>query len=310
MKTLLLTIAISLGVLFGQAQVIDTLMVIKKEQEAPAPSQDRDDEVIVRTEKGVDTTVIRFNNKRIVIVDDGEDKQVKWDSEEGDEEGEYDSWEEGDDEIENRNKKSDVGLLALDLGFVNYHAGNTFGADAAPANMAVRPGRFASHVSLHFLPTTVSLLGKGTVNLKTALTFDYTNYFFEEDITLVKDQDVLTVVDAGNSLDKNKLVSRYFQVPMLLNINTDPWGNDGLSISFGVYGGVLWRSHTKQVSDENGKVKEYGDFNLNPIRYGLMARFDLKWMDLYATYNLSEMFAEGQGPSTQVFTVGLNLFDF
>jgi hypothetical protein len=97
---------------------------------------------------------------------------------------------------------------------------------------------------------------------------------------------------------------------MLLNINTNPWTDDGLSVSFGVYGGVLWKAYTKQKSDEFGKVKEVDDFNLNPVRYGVMARFDLKWMDLYATYNLSELFKEGQGPSTQTFTVGINLFDF
>ena len=331
MKTIILTITLALGMLFAHAQTIDTLMVIKKEVDEPQNHVREQVEV-----KANDTTVIQFNKKRVIIVDDGEDKQITWDKDDQSREADsnddwdYDSWnnrkdrddddddhdwgdwddDDNDDRKKKRRKTSEVEAFAMDLGITNFYNGDVYGNDAAPANMAINTFRPGSHVALHFLPTTVSLVGRGVINLKTALTVDYANYYFENDITLVPGQDQLTLENSGVALDNNKLTTRYFQVPMLLNLNTKPWTDDGLSVSFGVYGGVLWKAHTKQESDELGTIKEVDDFNLNPVRYGLMARFDLKWMDLYATYNLTGMFDEGRGPGAQTFTVGVNLFDF
>lgn len=325
MKSFILSMMLILGISFSQAQIIDTLMVISREKDEPI-SQTRNQD------KGQtnDTTVIQFNKKRIIIIDDGNDKVVTWDKDEEDEkkgDQDYDSWEnrddrdsDDDDRIEwtsddnddnKKRKTSDVGVFAMDLGFTNYYGtDNVFGNAAAPSGLELQQFRLGSHVALHFLPTTVSLLGRGVVNLKTALTVDYANLYFDNDVSLISGQETLTTESSDISFTKNKLTTRYFQVPMLLNINTNPWTDDGLSVSVGVYGGVLWKAYTKQKSDEFGKVKEVDDFNLNPIRYGVMARFDLKWMDIYATYNLSELFEDGQGPSTQTFTVGINLFDF
>ncbi|RMG55663.1 MAG: hypothetical protein D6722_27550, partial [Bacteroidetes bacterium] len=75
-------------------------------------------------------------------------------------------------------------------------------------------------------------------------------------------------------------------------------------------GGILWAARTKQISEENGKVKRDGDFHLNPFRYGLMARVDFRWFDIYLNYNLSTLFTEGEGPETQTFVAGINLIDF
>ena len=64
------------------------------------------------------------------------------------------------------------------------------------------------------------------------------------------------------------------------------------------------------MSDAQGNVKVNGEYNLNPFRYGLTARIDFKWFDFYLNYNLSEMFEEGNNPSTQTFVAGINLIDF
>lgn len=342
MKSFILSMMLILGISFSQAQTIDTLMVISREKEEPI-SNSRDQVRVIANDNNQgsdnDTTVIQFNKKRVIIIDDGEDKVVTWDknddedrTRDNNDRWDSDSWKDRDDDDDDddyeryewkhndddddddhkrkRRKTSDVGAFALDLGFTNYYAGDVYGNGAAPMGMDLNQYRFGSHVSMHFLPTTVSLVGRGVVNLKTALTVDYSNFYFQDNITMVPGQDIVTLESSDLTLEKNKLTTRYFQVPMLLNINTNPWTDDGLSVSFGVYGGVLWKAHTKQVSEELGEVKEIDDFNLNPIRYGVMARFDLKWMDVYATYNLTELFEEGQGPSTQTFTVGVNLFDF
>ena len=114
-------------------------------------------------------------------------------------------------------------------------------------------------------------------------------------------------------LTKNKLTARYVQMPLLLNINTDPGGDDGLSVSFGVYGGVLWKAWTKQVHEIDGQKvvdKAVGDYQLNPIRYGLMGRVDFKWFDIYAMYSLTNLFVDNQMPQTQTFVAGVNIVNF
>ena len=250
------------------------------------------------------------NGKRIEIKDNDKNKSQDRDDEwttRRDDDYDYDYEQKQEDK---RDRKSDVDLLGLDIGITNFYANGVYGTDAAIPELDLVPFRPAGHVALHLLPTRVSMIGNGAVNLKTAITIDWNNYFLNNDLTILDKQEQLTFDSTGVSFSKNKLMARYAQIPLMLNINTDPGGDDGVSISFGVYGGVLWRARTKQISDENGKVKINGDFNLNPFKYGLMARIDFKWFDFYMNYNLSELFAEGNNPSTQTFVAGINLIDF
>lgn len=277
------------------------------------PENDGDTETIIITS---DTTEILLGKRKFIIISDDEGKKLEvkkssdddWeDEEESEDEGD---WNPDYEKKESKKKYSDVGFLALDLGHTDYFVDNKYGVDAAgnPALelKAFRPG---SHVALHFLPTTVSMV-RGVVNLKAAVTVDWNNYYFVNDITLREGTESLDIDTTGINFDKNKLTARYVQVPLLLNINTDPGGDDGVSMSFGVYGGILWKSWTKQVSSELGKVKVDGDYNLSPFRYGLMARLDFKWFDIYAMYNLSTLFDEGVSPQTQTLMAGINIIDF
>lgn len=277
------------------------------------PENEGDKETIIITS---DTTEILLGKRKFIIISDDEGKKLEvkkssdddWDDDEDSDDDE--DWNPDYEKKESKKKYSDVGFLAFDLGHTDYFVDNKYGVDAAgnPALelKAFRPG---SHVALHFLPTTVSMV-RGVVNLKAAVTVDWSNYYFVNDITLREGTESLDIDTTGISFDKNKLTARYVQVPLLLNINTDPGGDDGVSMSFGVYGGILWKSWTKQVSSELGKVKVDGDYNLNPFRYGLMARLDFKWFDIYAMYNLSTLFDEGISPQTQTLVAGINIIDF
>ena len=263
-----------------------------------------------------DTTQIEWGKRTMIIITDEDGKRVELKK---NKEYEEDQWEDNrtyDDDNDNneentprRRKKSDVDFLALDFGISNYYVDGVFGAKAASPELALPDVRPGSHVALHFLPTTVSLAGRG-VNLKTAITVDWNNYYFQHDLTMLDRQDAVIFDSTGINFSKNKLTTRYAQIPLMLNIDTDPNGNDGVSISFGVYGGILWQAWTKQVSEEMGKVKAKGTYNLNPIKYGLMARVDFKWFDVYANYNLSTLFADGKTPATQTLVAGINIIDF
>ncbi len=315
MKTKKYLLTVFTGVLFlylrgitAQAQQTDTTMAASDttmSEELPS------DEVEYQ-----DTTTITFGRKnRIVIVsDDKGNNEVKLITRRG---PEYDeeNWDQDgneDDSDKRKNKYSEVGFLAFDLGVTNYYNDGEWGVDAANPDLELKTFRPGSHVALHFLPTTVSLLGKGTVNLKTAITIDWNNYYFTEDVQLKQDQEALTFERTGVDYDKNKLMVRYAQIPLMLNINSDPRGDDGVNLSVGGYMGVLWGARTKQKSGEFGKQKIRDEFNLNNFRYGLTARLDIKWLDFYFNLNLSQLFDEDEdaGINAQTFNAGINVFDF
>ncbi|TAE48581.1 MAG: hypothetical protein EAZ89_15125, partial [Bacteroidetes bacterium] len=297
---------------------------------AQTPDSTQTDPKDVAREKR-DTTEIDFKNKKLIIITDAEGKHIEIkdsedvlsddededaeeneDSESG--ENDEDSWDDYDPDHDHKEKskrpRSEVGGIAFDLGITNYFVNGTYGTDAAVPQLALRDFRPGGHVALHLLPTRVSLIGRGAVNLKSAITIDFSNYYFTNDVTLVPEQNTLTFDTTGIDFTRNKLVSRYAQIPLLLNFNTSPGSDDGVSISVGGYAGLLWGAYTKQVSDEVGKVKVKDDYNLNPFRYGLTARIDFKWFDFYANYNLTGMFKEGEGPETQTFTAGINFINF
>lgn len=271
----------------------------------------------------VDTTEISVGKRTFIIIKDENGKRIEIKNNEQEDErerewereGERDDWDEEDydyrqKEEDDDDRTSDVDLLGFDLGITNYFVDGVYGTEAAVPEMDLVPFRPGGHVALHLLPARVSIIGNGAVNLKTAITVDWNNYYLTNNVTILDGQEQLTFDSTGVNFSKNKLMVRYAQIPLMLNFNTDPQNDDGVSFSVGVYGGVLWRARTKQVSEENGKVKINGDFNLNPFRYGVMARIDFKWFDFYMNYNLSELFAENQGPSTQTFVAGINLIDF
>ncbi|MFK7923851.1 MAG: outer membrane beta-barrel protein [Bacteroidia bacterium] len=249
--------------------------------------------------------------------DEDEDEDHDEDYDEDHEDGD---WDEDDYDHQAKKKKSgkrtDVDFIGLDLGLTNYYNSATkqYGLSAAPQALAIHEFRPGSHVALHLFPTTASLMGRGAINLKTAITIDWTQMYFSSNVMLQDNGETLSFTDSPNDLIKNKLSARYIQMPLLLNLNTDPGGKDGVSVSFGVYGGLLWKAWTKQEYASNGQKvvdKVDGSYHLSPIRYGLMARVDFKWFDIYGMYNMVPLFESGSGvEDTQTVMFGINVINF
>ncbi|MEM8897265.1 MAG: outer membrane beta-barrel protein [Bacteroidota bacterium] len=264
-----------------------------------------------------DTTEIKWNEKKLIIISDDEETTIRIPKRSNEEykisfnDDDDDDWD--DDHWDHDwtwDRNGNVDFLAFDIGVTNYHNSNgTFGKDAAPEELELRVFRPGGHVALHFLPTTVPLIGRGAVSLKTALTVDFNNYYFNNDITLAPDQDSLNVSFSGENFDRNKLFASYAQLPLMLHFNTRPGSDRGVQLSLGGYVGLLWGSRTKQKIG-NDKIKIKDDFNLNPVRYGLTGRLSLRWFRLYVNYNLSDLFEEGEGPEVQTFSAGINVFEW
>ena len=280
MKNTIFTLVLLLPFLLLQAQ--------KTEEETPAPSQS-------------DSTVISVGKKKVVVITSEDGTRVYIDKN-------------AKTETRRRHRTTEVDFIALDLGLVNYIdiEGGTFADDAiADPRLEVKPFRPAAHVALHFFPTRVGLLNN-TISLKTALTIDWSNYYFTHDITLEPGLDSPHIVDLDpdKTWEKTKLMSRYFQIPILLSFNTDGKYGEGLEIAVGGYAGVLWGGRAKYVNSEDKRVKINDEFNLNPWRYGFTARVHFDWLGIYTNLHVSELFDDQKGPRTSTITAGLSLLEF
>lgn len=329
MKLTLFSLTLSLTVLSAPAfaQEAPKRDTIRVGVETPAPSQD--EQVIVNG----DTTVIKVSGRNIVIVKsdkgtsvdiekpkDGEDAEGNHYEYRYDDHADHDDHEDSDDcgdcddegHKEGRRDKAKVGLYGLDLGFSNLYLNGNFNSDIAGMSPFGLKNFESLNVSNHFLPTRVPFGRKGHVNLKTAITLDYSWYHFTNGALKLNNNqaNILPVDTFETAFNKNKLRTFYVQVPLLLNINTDSYGgDDGISVSFGGYAGVLANGQTILGSKDN-KQRYDGAYNLSTFRYGLMARVDFNWFDVYVNYGLSPFFKEGQGPEAHTITAGVNLFNF
>lgn len=149
---------------------------------------------------------------------------------------------------------------------------------------------------------------------------------FDEDVTLevpVNNPDTTVVTDPatmfdGNaSIQKSKLATNYFDIPIEFRFYSDP-DNKSRSFKAGIGGkiGILYSAHTKvnyEFDDHLNKLKHKQDLNLSRIRYGLTARVGFSSFNLYAYYGLSELFEDGKGPGAtdaSTLSVGLTINAF
>jgi hypothetical protein len=145
--------------------------------------------------------------------------------------------------------------------------------------------------------------------LNTAITLDFNWYHFDNgSLMLTKNADTLVMGAYDSPFKKNKLRTGYAQIPLLLAFNTRPGNKNNVHIAVGGFAGL--RMGAKQILvKEDKKAKNDGDYNLADFRYGFTARFDFRWIDLYANYTLTPMFNSGQGLQGQTISFGVNLID-
>jgi len=107
---------------------------------------------------------------------------------------------------------------------------------------------------------------------------------------------------------KNKLVTNYLQVPLLLRFETSPnHSSRNVCLSIGGYAGYLVRSHTKQIVEgSNQKEKQFNDFNLNKFQYGMQAELEYKQFAIYFKNSLTPLTSYGTEQYPYCFGVRLS----
>lgn len=200
----------------------------------------------------------------------------------------------------------------FELGLNNTLNNNTFEMPSAYANMELEG---AKSVNFHWgiIQQGVNII-KGKLRFVYGLGIEYNNYRFKQNIDLVKDSRPLEAVNnTTNDYSKNKLVTQYVTVPLMLNFKSNPKDPDNsFNISAGVQAGYLYGAHQKQKWSDGGKEKRKvkDDYNLSDYRFGYVVNFGYSGFNLYAKYYPTPMFKENRGPELNTVVAGIILSPF
>jgi len=193
--------------------------------------------------------------------------------------------------------------LIFDLGFANWRDKTVYGSPEANAYLHATPGHEftsndldlkntkSSNVNIWLFMQKLNLVDH-VINLKYGLGIEMYNYRYSTNITYHKSPDAYIYRDTI-SFSKNKLAVDYVTVPFMLNIDPSPNRRRGLSFSVGVSAGYRYASRNKQVSDERGKQKIKGDFDLDPWRFAYIAEAGLGPIRLYGSYSVNALHENG-----------------
>jgi len=193
------------------------------------------------------------------------------------------------------------------LGFNNLiNKDGKLEADAGYSDFAIDGGK---SVNLEWKIVTQAMnLYKGKVRLIYGIGIDYNNYRFKDNVDLMIDSVPLAYSINTTNYKRNKLVTQYVNVPLMINFKLGPEASDDeLWISAGANFGYRIGSHQKQVWDDNGKKKNKtkDDYSLEQFRMGYEVQFGYNNIRLYGKYFPSSIFKQNEGPDLRTVSAGI-----
>ena len=202
-----------------------------------------------------------------------------------------------------RNKNKQLSNLSTsyfewDLGFANYQNETpsrvytaytpNIAASIPTANQLKLNNLKSSNVNVWFVKQHVNVY-KHYINLKYAVGLEMYNLRFEEPISFRNDLPAKIKMD-DIVFSKNKLFVKYLTVPVQLNFNANPNSKHSLNGSIGMSAGYLLKARNKQISEERGKQKYNGTFNLNNWHMATIGEIGIGSFHLYGSYSRSNLF--------------------
>lgn len=215
---------------------------------------------------------------------------------------------------------------SFDIGFNNYQDETSYGNIPAgedqqffkgmpnpqKSDFELRSGK-SININIGIIKAQLSLY-KHYINLVSGITYDINNWSYKNSTSWNHEISNGIVAPSGKiiirdslSFKKNKIVTNYLQVPLLLRFETSPnHEKKNVYISAGGYVGYLVRVHTKQIhkgSDE--KIKQYDDFNITKFQYG--AQFEIGYRETSLFFKKALTPLTEYGPIQYPYSFGLRL---
>ena len=164
----------------------------------------------------------------------------------------------------------------------------------------------------------------GPLSLDWGANVSWYNFKFDNERTRVlkTDDGVLFFEDTNTDFEpiKSKIVVPYINltlVPMLIfDKKKGKKGfptyheNDGFRIGLGAYGGYRIGGRSKSVIRNDGdreRDKDRENFYFNNWRYGARLQLGYMGVDIFANYDMNELFIPGRGPQLNAFSFGIIL---
>ncbi|MDD3739621.1 MAG: hypothetical protein PHH30_00130 [Bacteroidales bacterium] len=212
---------------------------------------------------------------------------------------------------EPRKERTLHGFMTYDFGFNNYLENGKFPNDVN-AQYAAKPWgswNFAIGGGLRWYFTK-------PVSIDIAADFSWYNFKYQDRSTRVNktDDDIVFSTDAlGAEYIKSKTSVPYLNVSLIPMVHFGAH-NSGVNhrdfrLGLGVYAGYRLGGSVKYVYEvDNVKMKYHntGDYFLNTYRYGVKAVLGYADVNVFASYDLSTLYAEGKGPALNPICFGLN----
>lgn len=242
-----------------------------------------------------DTTKILMNNKKIIIITEGDFSSDADDCEDCEDKSSYNHW------------------AGFDFG-VNYLM---FPAGPDEFDYSwLQDQDFGKSIywSLNLWEYDINLI-KDHVQLITGGGFSFVNHSFTHNKHIQFNEDAtFAVEDTVRDYSKNRLRSTYFNVPLMLAFNTKNQSKHGLHFAAGVTGGVRLGTTVRRKWFEDGnkeKSNEYGTYNMNRFTLDASARLGIgTYFTLFANYNLLPMFDTDHAPEVYNLSAGIRVIPF
>jgi hypothetical protein len=118
-----------------------------------------------------------------------------------------------------------------------------------------------------------------------------------------------------NHFEKTKLATTYLEIPVEFRFSADPLNVKGLKAAIGIKAGTLIDAHTRNSKYQNRSGNSLGDFTVkesgrryfNRTRIVATARVGYGRLSLFGSYQLTNVFKDGQGPAVRTWALGIAL---
>ncbi|HMU23658.1 MAG TPA: hypothetical protein PKD97_01280 [Ferruginibacter sp.] len=212
----------------------------------------------------------------------------------------------------------------FDIGFSNYTDKTDYGntgsflvnkpgsPNFSSSDFKLRTGK-SINVNIWFFMQTLHLV-KNNVNLKYGFGLELNNYRYKSSISYREDG---TLPYSGGLqtnapfifrdsifFSKNKLAADYLTIPFMINFASNKYSiNKGISVSFGVSAGYLYSQRNKQKSDERGKKRNKGDYDMERFKLSYIAELGLGPVKFYGSYSPKSMYEHSL--DMRPYTIGI-----
>lgn len=228
----------------------------------------------------------------------------------------------GNEKTVKSNSRISTNYFVFDLGFSNYSDKTNYAstgnylldrpgvAALGESDFKLRTGK-SINVNLWFFMQKLDIVKKN-ISLKYGLGLELNNYRYKSAISYKEGGAIAPGISSNQpfifrdsiGFSKNKLAADYVTVPLMLNFASNKaYQNKGISASVGVSVGYLYSQRNKQISDERGKEKNKGDYDLRKFKLSYVGELGLGPVRLYGSYAPKSMYDGGL--DMRPFTLGL-----